>query len=366
MLARLRDWVERESPTTAKAALDSFGREVAAAFAAAGAEVREHAGPEAGNTLEFTAWPQQRRPEGDLLVLGHLDTVYPLGTLARQPFRVEAERAYGPGVLDMKAGLVGALFALEALAALGASPRRRLRFLFTADEEMGSRSSRAQIEAAAREAAVVLVLEPGAGPAGKLKTARKGIAGFRLRARGRAAHAGVDFEAGASAILALARAVVELAGWSDPARGITVNPGVIRGGTRANVVAAEAELELELRAFRRPDLERLARRLAALRPADARVEFSLAGGINRPPLERTAAIAAAFAQAQAWGRELGLELEECATGGGSDGNFTAALGVPTLDGLGAAGEGAHSPGEYICLASWPRRTALLGLLFARL
>ena len=377
MLTRLEAWVNLESPTTSKPSLDGFGRSVAAAFAALGAEVRVHPAADAGDSLELL-WtspdpsPSISQPHAEvssekhLLILGHLDTVYPLGTLAKQPFRVAEGRAFGPGVLDMKAGLVSALFALAALAELQLFPRRRLRFLFTADEEMGSRSSRPLIEACARDAAAVLVLEPGSGAEGKLKTARKGIADYRLTARGRAAHAGVDFEAGASAIVELARQVIELAAWSDPARGLTLNPGVIHGGTRTNVVAAEATLELELRAWKLAELEALTRRLAELRPSDPRVTLSLEGRINRPPLERTAAIAALFAQARDCGRQLGLELEESSTGGGSDGNFTAALGVPTLDGLGAAGEGAHSPGEYIRLDLWPQRTALLALLLARL
>ena len=365
MLARLEAWTVCESPTTEPAAVNALRREVAAAFIAAGAKQQFHADGTADAALELTVQGGTEVKQGELLVLGHLDTVYPLGTLARQPFRIDAGCAYGPGVLDMKAGLISALFALQALHALSLAPRRRLRLLFTSDEETGSRTSRPLIEAAAKGAAAVLVLEPGAGPAGALKTARKGIADFRLRAHGRAAHAGVDFEQGASAVVELARQITALAAWSDPARGLTVNPGVVRGGSRVNVVAAEAEAELELRAWRLSDLQEAEQRLAALRPLDRRVRLEVEGRINRPPLERTDAIAALFLLARDCGRELGLDLAESATGGGSDGNFTAALGIPTLDGLGAAGEGAHSPGEYIRLDTWPLRAALLALLFAR-
>ncbi len=366
MLACLEDWVGCESPSLDKAAVDRMSDRVAQAFAAAGhVEIQRLASSASGDGLDLFASgadPSLR----ELLILGHCDTVYPLGTLAHQPFRVSGHLAWGPGIMDMKAGLVSALFAWRALAAAGLRPRRGLRFLFTGDEEIGSQASRGWIEDRARRAHAALVLEPGLGLEGKLKTARKGIAGYVLRARGRAAHAGVDFESGASAIVELARRIVEISTWSDPARGISVNPGVVHGGTRSNVVAAEAEVDCDLRAWQPDDLTALDQRMRGLASADPRVSLEITGGINRPPMPRTPAIAGLFAAARELARPLGLELEECSTGGGSDGNFTAALGVPTLDGLGIAGAGAHSPDEHGRLDTWPPRTALLACLMMSL
>lgn len=366
MLACLEDWVGCESPSLDKAAVDRMSERVAQAFAAAGDfQMRRLSASECGDGLDLFA-PGADLSLPELLILGHCDTVYPIGTLAHQPFRVSDSLAWGPGVMDMKAGLVSALFAWRALAASGLRPRRGIRFLFTGDEEIGSRASRGWIEDRARRAGVVLVLEPGLGLEGHLKTARKGIASYTLRARGRAAHAGVDFESGASAIVELARRIVEIAAWSDPARGVSLNPGVIRGGTRSNVVAAEAEVECDLRAWQPADLESLDRRLRGLVSGDPRVSLEITGGINRPPMPRTSAIASLFAATRALALPLGLALEESATGGGSDGNFTAALGVPTLDGLGVAGAGAHSPQEHCRLDTWPPRTALLACLLLML
>lgn len=356
MLDRLRAWVGYESPTAEPERVRALAETVAADFAALGLRAAAHE-----YALELTlAGAGAGAP---LLLIGHLDTVWAAGTLARMPFRVEDERAFGPGAYDMKAGIVMARFALEALLALGAAPPP-LTLLLVFDEETGSRGSRALTEARARGARAALVLEPGAEPGGGIKIARKGIALYRLAAHGVAAHAGVDFERGASAVVALARCVVEAADWSDPAAGFTLNPGVLRGGTHSNVVAEEAQAELDVRAWSAAALDTVDARLRGLRSADPRVRLELAGGLNRPPMEPTPASLALAAQAQAIGRELGLALPLARTGGGSDGNFTAACGVPTLDGLGAAGAGAHAAHEHVHLPSWAARTALLASLLA--
>lgn len=309
---------------------------------------------------------QASRDARQILVLGHADTVWPYGTLAKMPFREDGDRLCGPGVLDMKAGLAFFVFAIRALNDLGIPLNRRVLLQINPDEETGSRDSRVITEENARQSAAVLVLEPGAGLEGKVKTARKGIGDYRVRVHGIASHAGVDFEKGASAIVELARQVERIADFTDLARGITVNPGVISGGTRSNVVAAEAEAHIDIRVPTLRDAQDLDRRFRALTPLDPRCSIEVSGGLNRPPMERTPGIAALFEQARIFGRELGVDLEESSTGGGSDGNFTAALGVPTLDGLGAVGEGAHATNESILVGRIPDRVALLAKLLAGL
>ena len=355
LLERLRAWVGHESPTAEPERVRALAAVVAADFAALGLRPALHPG-----ALELTYAGEGGAP---VLLLGHLDTVWAAGTLARMPCRVDGDRLFGPGVYDMKAGLVMAHAALEALRALKV-PLPPLTLLLVFDEETGSRASRALTEARARAAYAAYVLEPGAEPEGGLKIARKGIALYQLAARGVAAHAGVDFEKGASALVELARAVVQAASWSDPASGLTLNPGVFHAGTRANVVAEEARADLDVRAWTAAALADADQRLRALRPADPRVTLEIAGGLNRPPMEPTPASQALAARAQALGRELGLELPLARTGGGSDGNFTAACGVPTLDGLGAQGAGAHAAHEHILLSALAPRTALLAALLA--
>jgi len=234
------------------------------------------------------------------------------------------------------------------------------------DEEVGSETSRALTEEAARRSSTVLVLEPGTGLTGKLKTARKGVGAYTVTVRGRASHSGVDFENGASAVVELARQIDRIAGFTNLKKGITVNPGVISGGTRSNVVAAEAQAEVDMRIVRMKDASPLDRKFHALRPFDKRCSIQISGGCNRPPLERTPAIGKLFGEARDWAKELGVALEESATGGGSDGNFTAAIGIPTLDGLGGVGEGAHAVNESILVNRIADRTALLALLLSRL
>jgi glutamate carboxypeptidase len=297
------------------------------------------------------------------LFIGHTDTVHPRGSLAARPWREEGGRVYGPGVFDMKANCALALEALRACHELNLKPRRPVVLLLTCDEEEGSASGRALVEAEARRAAQVFVLEPSA-PGGSAKTARKGTGMFTLRAEGRAAHAGLDPEKGASAILEMARQIERLHSLSEPARGVTVNVGVVSGGTRSNVVAAEAAAEIDLRFETAEDAMRLEEALLHPRPFDARVKLTAGGGINRPPLERTAGVARLYGHARAAAAALGFELGEAKVGGASDGNFAAAVGAHVLDGLGVEGDGAHAPHEHIVRNCLARRGALFAALVA--
>ncbi len=307
-----------------------------------------------------------RNKQGQILGLGHSDTVWPLGTLKSMPFRQANGRLWGPGVLDMKSGLTFFLFAVRALRELDVMIKRKIALLILSDEEVGSKSSRALTEAEAKRSDCVLVLEPGTGLTGKLKTARKGVGNYTISIEGKASHAGVDFSNGASAVLEAARQVEKVASFTNLQRGTTVNPGIISGGTRTNVVAAEARVQVDIRAVRIRDADALDKKFRALRPVDKRCTVQVEGGLNRPPMERSPAIASLFAKARKIGAELDLQLEESSTGGGSDGNFTAALGVPTLDGLGGVGEGAHAVNESILIDRIADRTALLTGLLAGL
>lgn len=369
IVALLREMVECESPSNEPKAVDRFvdllierTHDIGVAKAFGSAHFGKHA------RIEFKLPGKRRgnRKDGQLLALGHSDTVWPLGTLRQMPFRHEGGRLWGPGVLDMKAGLAFFLYAVRTLRELDVPVDRRVALLVVSDEEVGSESSRAITEAEARKSSAVLVLEPGAGLAGKLKTSRKGVGTFNLRVQGQAAHAGVDFTNGASAIVELARQIESIAGFTDLGRGITVNPGIISGGTRTNVVAADAEAAIDVRVVRERDAARLTKQFRKLRPVDKRCRLTVTGGLNRPPMERTKAIAALFAHAKELAVELGVNLEESSTGGGSDGNFTAAVGTPTLDGLGGVGEGAHAINESILVDRIADRTALLARLLQKL
>lgn len=306
---------------------------------------------------------KKKRGEGGILALGHSDTVYPMGTLRTMPWQEKDGRYWGPGVLDMKAGLAFFVFAMRALRELDIPVERPVVMQLNSEEEVGSPSSRALSEKNAQGAAAVLVLEPGTGLTGKLKTARKGVGVYHVKVTGRASHAGVDFAAGASAIVELARQIERIAGFTDLKKGLTVNPGVIAGGTRSNVVAAEATAEVDIRIARLRDAAGLDKKFRALRTTDKRCAIEIGGGLNRPPMERTPGIVALFRKAQTLAKDLGVELEESSTGGGSDGNFTAPF-APTLDGLGAVGEGAHAPSESILIDRIADRTALLAKLVA--
>src|SRR5262249_21906817 len=258
------------------------------------------------------------------------------------------------------------VFAARALRELEIPVASRVRLQLNSDEEVGSPSSRAITEKNARESTAVLVLEPGTGLTGKLKTARKGVGEYRIAVHGKASHAGVDFEAGASATLELARQIERICTFTDLANGITVNPGVISGGTRSNVVAAEARAEIDVRVVRAADARVLEKKFRALRPYDERCSLEVSGGLNRPPMQRSKGTMALFRTAQTLARELGVELEESLSGGGSDGNFTAALGVPTLDGLGVVGEGAHAANESIVIDRMADRAALIAKIVTEL
>lgn len=365
MLAVLRAMVELESPSDNKAALDRLGAHLAHEFERAGGTVTLHPHSVAGDNL--SARFPGRSGDKPVLLLGHFDTVWPMGTLASMPFRVDGGRVRGPGVLDMKAGITMMMFALRALRVLGShSGHRPVIVVLDTDEEVGSTTGRPLVEATAKDCEAVLVLEPAQGLAGHLKTSRKGVGDFTVRVTGRASHAGVDFEKGHSAIIELSRQILDIAKFTDIARGITVNPGVIQGGTRTNVVAAEASAEVDVRIARAGDARELEQKFAGLRAYDPQCKLEVTGGINRPPMERTEGTVRLFRLAQEQAIKLGITLEESSTGGGSDGNFTSALGIPTLDGLGSVGEGAHADHESIVLAELPRRTALLASLIANI
>ena len=361
MLERLRELVAVESPSDCKAAVDEAARRVAELVASLGGRVRMHRQKLFGDVLELRFGPARSRRK-PVLLLGHLDTVWPLGTLQTMPWRESEGRIFGPGVLDMKAGVVMALAAIRALGQVGA--HRPITLLLTGDEEVGSPASRAIIERLALASEAVLVLEPAQGLA--CKTARKGVGDYRLHVTGVAAHSGVDFANGHSAILELARLLQTVAGFTEPRLGRTVNPGVISGGTRSNVVAEHAYAEVDVRIARASDAARVEKLFRGLRCTDPGCRLEVAGGINRPPMERKPGTVALYKQARRLAAELGFQLDEAATGGGSDGNFTAALGVPTLDGLGAVGEGAHAAHESILVEHLVPRTALLAALLAEL
>ncbi|MBI3732076.1 MAG: M20 family metallopeptidase [Chloroflexi bacterium] len=365
MLDSLRALVELETPTDDKAAIDRAQAFLRAQFEAAGGRVETAPQPDAGNHLraEFGGGGQDK-PQ--LTILTHIDTVYPLGTLAAMPFRNEGRIARGPGIFDMKGGIVIGLYALKALRALNLMPSRKVVFLVTSDEETGSRTSRGLIESEARRSDTVLVLEPGVGPQGALKTWRKGVGGFWLTVKGRAAHAGADPERGRSAIVELAHQIVKFHALNDPAKGTTVNVGVVGGGTRSNVVAAEAHAEIDVRVMTVGEWARIEQAAQALQPATPDTTLHITGGLNRPPMERTPQAMARFAQAKQIAAQLDYALDETGTGGGSDGNFTAALGIPTIDGLGAVGNGAHSPHEHIIVGMLPMRAAVVAGLLTEL
>jgi glutamate carboxypeptidase len=359
MKARLRELVETESPSDDKAAVDSAGALVSEWAEELGGRVKRHRQRKFGDVLELRFGPvrSSRKP---ILLLGHLDTVWALGTLKSMPWREEGGRIFGPGVLDMKAGVVMALTAIRVLAEAGA--RRPVILLLNSDEEVGSPVSRPITERLAQSCEAVLVLEPAQGLA--CKTARKGVGDYRLEVTGVAAHSGVDFERGHSAVLELARLLEKVAAFTDLGIGRTVNPGVIGGGTRANVIAQRAWAEVDVRIARAADAAKLDRLFRSLKCEDPKCSLKITGGLNRPPMERKPGTVALYKRARKLAAELGFTLDEAATGGGSDGNFTAALGIPTLDGLGAVGEGAHAAHESILVEHVVPRTALLAALVA--
>jgi glutamate carboxypeptidase len=349
-----------ESPSTDKAAVDRCGAELSARLRALGATVERLHRSDRGDHIAASL----SGDEPGVLILGHFDTVWGIGTVETMPVRRDGDRLSGPGVFDMKAGIAIALTAVRALLHANAT-RPAIRMLWTTDEEIGSGTSRDAIVAAARTARAVLVLEP-ALPGGALKTARKGCGEYELVVEGVAAHAGLDPGKGVSAVHELAQQIRAIEALADDRAGVTLNVGVVSGGTRANVIAAEARAVVDARARTMADADRVDAALRALQPGRSGVRLTLRGGFERPPMERSADVVRLFDLARETAADLGRTLEEGAAGGGSDGNFTAAAGAPTLDGLGAVGDGAHASHEHVTISDLPWRAALVAGLIHRL
>jgi len=353
----LERMVNMDSPSLDKALVDRCVRFVSSKFEAIGGRVEYVPAERFGDHLLVRFGSGTSKP---VLLLGHTDTVFPVGEAAKRPFSLVNGRATGPGVFDMKGGIAVLWSALRALGEL----QRNVTVVLNSDEEMGSFSSRDLIQKEAIRASAVLVLEPSL-PGGVLKTARKGTGRFTVKAIGRAAHAGVDPERGINAIEEIARQVLDLQRLSDPRRGTTLTVSMIQGGTRVNVVPAEAAIEVDVRAGTVEEADRISLAVRALTPHLAGSRIDARGGFSRPPMERTADTARLFNLAKSLASEIGLDLQEGSTGGASDGNLTAALGIPTLDGLGPVGDNAHSPDEFIDTNSLPGRAALIaGLILS--
>jgi glutamate carboxypeptidase len=359
----IRELVETESPSDNKQAVDHLGGLVAGKFAALGGRTQFHRATSFGDHLQVDfAGKNTGKP---VLLLGHYDTVYPLGTLASMPFRNADGRLWGPGAYDMKSGIAMMLAAIEGLRAWHGNLPRPITVLLVSDEEVGSDSSRHITENLAKKSAAVLVLEPSYGLHGAVKTARKGVGEYTLKVTGKAAHSGLDFEKGQSAIVEMARQIIRISQLVDLKRGLTLNVGRVQGGTRVNVIPAETTAVLDVRIARMKDAAGIDRKLRSLKPFNRKCKLEISGSIDRPPMERTAGVAALYKKASEIAHQLGWKLEEAAVGGGSDGNFTAGLGIPTLDGLGGVGEGAHASHESVLINELPRRAALLAGLIEK-
>lgn len=362
MVTDLELLVRAESPSTVKEKVDQCGHVLQTLFRerlGLEAEVIPH--PVQGDSLRFT----YGNGEGQILILGHFDTVWEVGRLS---YRIEGNRAYGPGIMDMKGGIIQALWAVKACKELNIQFNKKVVFLCTSDEEIGSPSSRERIEREALKSDAVLVLEPPVARTGELKTARKGVGIYSIKIRGKAAHAGSHHADGVSAVEEMARQIVYLHSLTDYERGTTVNVGIAGGGTRTNIVAEQAELHVDTRMISADEGMRLESLIKSIQPHTDGISLEVEGGISRPPMERTASTETLFRQAVQCAAELGFELDESATpvGGGSDGNYAAYLGIPTLDGLGSVGEGLHAENEHIVIDQLPIRAALLAKLLARL
>lgn len=360
MVTMLGELTMTDSPSRDKPLMDAFVRGLRSRWIEAGAEARLLPDGTQGDHLEVS-WGSG---EGQILVLCHMDTVWDVGESARRPFKVENGRAYGPGAYDMKGGIVETLFAVKTLISLGATPQKKIVVLHNSDEEIGSPTSRPIIEKAALESDAVLVLEPSA-QGGTLKTWRKGVGMFQVQISGRAAHAGADYEKGASAIEEAAHQIIHLHSLTDLDEGVTVNVGTAHAGSRANVIADNAILDIDVRVKTAEATSWLLPKINGLKAFDPRCVVTVSGGINRPPMERNPKNVGLFQVAKAIGAMMGVHLVESGSGGGSDGNFTSALGIPTLDGLGPVGDEAHSLGEYVLVRSLPERAAVVaGLLLS--
>ncbi|HLZ11469.1 MAG TPA: M20 family metallopeptidase [Candidatus Acidoferrum sp.] len=364
MLTVLRVFALAESPSTEKNAADRCAEIIATEWRKRNVRVELLHQKIRGNHVRIVWRPRAaKKASGQLLVLGHYDTVYATGTLAKMPFRTAGGKVYGPGVFDMKSGIVQALFALDALLATNARIEKQIVFLWTSDEEIGSGASRKLLESEARRSDAVFVPEPSLGPTGLLKTARKGVGEAELVVRGKASHAGLAPEKGVNAIHELALQLAKILAWNDIRRGVSVNADVMEGGTRINVIAEQARASIDLRALRSADMRAVEKKLHALKPVLRGAKLEVTGGFTRAPLERSVS-AGLFARAKKLATQMGIALGEGTAGGASDGNFTAALGVPTLDGLGAVGDGAHSRDEHILADAMPERAAVLAALLA--
>jgi glutamate carboxypeptidase len=367
IVSTIHELVEIESPSDNKSAADRMAEFIANKFSQLGGEIHFHPAKNFGNHLQIDfVGKSVAKP---LLLLGHYDTVYSLGTLATMPCRIVNDKAgdklSGPGVLDMKSGIALMLHALAALIQWHGRLPRPVAVLLVSDEEVGSDSSRALTESLAKQAAAVLVIEPANGPQGAVKTARKGVGDYLVKVTGKASHAGLDFQKGVNAILELSRQIEKISSFTDLKKGLTVNVGIVSGGSRTNIVPAEAQAQVDVRIAHMKDASGIDKKMRSLRPFNRKCKIEVTGGINRPPMERTAGVAALYRQASTIARELGWKLGEAAVGGGSDGNFTASLGIPTLDGLGGVGDGAHAPHEHILISELPRRAALLAGLIEK-
>ncbi len=364
MLDVLRAFTLAESPSTEKAPADRCAELIAAEWRKRDVRVELIAQKIRGNHIRVEYQPTAAtKSSGQLLVLGHYDTVYGTGTLDKMPFRPSGPKVFGPGVFDMKGGIVQALFALDVLLATHAPIHKQIVFLWTSDEEIGSESSRKLLESEAARSDAVFVLEPSLGPKGLLKTARKGVGEVQLTVQGKASHAGLAPEKGINAVHELSLQIAKVLKWNDLRSGVTVNADIVQGGTRVNVIAESARAVLDLRALRISDMHAIEKKLKALKPLVRGAKLEVTGGFTRAPLERKIS-AELFARAKKLASQMGISLGEGTAGGASDGNFTAALGIPTLDGLGAVGDGAHSRHEHIFARTMPERAALLAALIA--
>jgi glutamate carboxypeptidase len=362
IISRIEAYVRLESPSDQFAAINRLANAVAADFGAAGCQVKQLENPNGANHLLVVAAPQANC-KAKVLLIGHIDTVWPLQTIDHLPFRIEGDRAYGPGIFDMKAGIVIALFALRALRECQIKTHQEIRILLTTDEEIGSPDGRRHVEALASDCEAALVLEP-ALPNGALKSSRKGVGRFEIAVQGRAAHAGVEPEKGANAIVEAAHQVLAVEQLANKTLGTTITACQIEAGSAPNVVPAHAKVIIDARAWTAAEADRVKAAFFSLRPINPEIQLHVSGGWNRPPMEQSPESTALLRRVQSVGSRIGFALEAGATGGGSDGNFTAALGVPTLDGLGAEGDGAHANHEHIIIASIIKKAVLLTLFLA--
>ena len=360
ILGTLRRMVEQESFSTDKEETDILGGYIRGRLELMGALVQTVPQSTVGDHLiaDFGQGDSQT------LILCHMDTVWPKGTIVERPFRVEKGLAYGPGILDMKAGIAITLHALEAIQAMRLQPKQRVRILLNSDEEVGSTTSRQLIEEEAKKSTHVFCLEPGAGTRGAVKTGRKGVGMFQVKCTGRAAHAGNEPEKGISAVEEMAHQILKLHSLTDLSRGTTVNVGVVNGGTVRNQIAPLAEALVDLRVTSMAEAARVEQHILGLEPVLSGAQIEVTGGLNRPPMERTENTAMLVEMVRRHADPLGIELTEEQVGGGSDAQFAAVVGTPVLDGLGGVGEGPHAEHEYIIVAELPRRVALLASVLA--